>query len=215
MVLQTATNADIGCQLLGECTTLNANTNTLESRTEPKVKSGEACFECESIAHFIQEQLYDFRKEKQIDDWITHSLCDKVDNVLAKETCDSFIQEYGPSILNLIALKAFDPKVLCQQTLKLCPTVGLPVIVPEFELTHAKGGACDLCIDTVARLDAYLTSEETDKEIAEIAAQVCDEFDGHKKDEVSSNISRFVLTLVRNSSSVLQSSLFMDHTSCK
>lgn len=180
MVLRTATSADIGCAILGECTTID--TNAVAS--EPKVSSGEACFECESVAHFIQTELYDFNKEKQIDDWITHSLCDKMNNVLAKETCQSFIQEYGPSILDLIAQKAFDPKVLCQQTLKLCPTVNNPIIVPEFELTNARGGACDLCIDTVARLDAYLTSEDTDKEIAEVAAQVCDEFEGRKKDQV-------------------------------
>lgn len=179
-VLKTATSADIGCVILGECTAVN--TNTVESK--PKERSGEACFECESIAHFIQNELYDFNKEKQIDDWITQTLCDKVNNVLAKETCQSFIQEYGPSILELIAQRTFDPNTLCKQTLKLCPTVNSPIIVPEFELTHARGGACDLCIDTVERLDAYLTSEDTDKEIVEVAAQVCDEFEGHKKDQV-------------------------------
>ncbi|KAI1280649.1 hypothetical protein HDE_13763 [Halotydeus destructor] len=83
--------------------------------------SDEACYECQSIAHFIQTELYDYQKEKEIDDWVIRRICSKVVSVIGRETCESFTEEYGPAILQLIAMQVFDPKGLCEKQLKLCP----------------------------------------------------------------------------------------------
>jgi len=88
---------------------------------EPQPSNGGACFECQQIAHFIQTELYDYNKEKQVDDWLINNVCRRISVTEAQQTCESFVQEYGPSVLQLIAMKAFDPKALCEQELKLCP----------------------------------------------------------------------------------------------
>lgn len=55
MVLRQATDPDLACLLLQVC-----------SEDEAAAGGVGACYECRSVAHFIQQQLYDYESEKRI-----------------------------------------------------------------------------------------------------------------------------------------------------
>lgn len=211
LALKQATEPELGCELLMVCmaeeggiernegavSAANDNTgaNEVEELPNNEQKSDEACFECQSIAHFIQVELYDYNKEKSIDEWVINNVCNKVGNSVAKQTCDSFVEEYGASIIQLVAQRAFDPKVLCEKELKICPQsneVPRPTLSPvetvsnenpklEFELVKpSKAETCDMCVQAVKALDQLLASDVVDHEITALAGKVCTYADKRK-----------------------------------
>lgn len=207
--LKDVTDPEIACGILMVCsdmskgverneapeTAVESNLNEVEEGNAPP-KSDEACFECQSVAHFIQTELYDYNKEKVIDDWVIKNICDKVTTGIARQTCESFINEYGSSILHLIAMQAFDPKVLCEKELKLCPAtlveIGTDAPEPsdnpklEFELVKpSKAEMCDICIQSVKQLDTLLTTGIVDHEISHVATKACNYLDAKKRQMVS------------------------------
>ncbi|CAG2123480.1 unnamed protein product, partial [Medioppia subpectinata] len=98
--------------------------------------------------------------------------------VITKEACDTFVQQYGPQILNLIAQKLFDPTTVCQKEMHMCPntTTAVPVetIQPQqdFQLTR-QTEKCDLCVQLVQQMDNLLENQDVDKEIAKVVEKAC------------------------------------------
>jgi saposin len=179
--MKTATDTDLTCDLMGVCL---PSVGSLEREQEDEVAVTEipttppseasACYECKNIAHFIQTELYDYNKEKEIDDFVIHRVCDRVAQEGVRDTCTSFINEYGPSIMQMIAMKAFDPKIVCERDLRICPKT-VPVFQDQdFEILRPTSQkTCDACVHTVKELDALLAVETIDKDIAKVAARVC------------------------------------------
>jgi hypothetical protein len=127
--------------------------------------------------HFIQNELYDYKNEEEIEDFIEHKLCPRMQVVITKEACDTFIQQYGPQVLNLIAQKLFDPSTVCQKELNLCAnTTGVAIepIQPQqdFQMIQ-QNQKCDLCVSLVQQMDTLLENPAFDKEVSKIVEKAC------------------------------------------
>lgn len=193
-VMKTATDTELTCDLMGVCA-FPFSGSAIEREQEDEVitevptttptPKRSACYECQHIAHFIQRELNDYDKEKEIDDFVIHSVCDKVTQEAVRATCTSFITEYGPSIMQIIALKAFDPKMVCERDLGICPKT-VPVLQDEdFEILRPTSQkTCDACVHTVKELDALLATESIDKDIAKVAARVCSRMPADRQRQV-------------------------------
>lgn len=190
-VIQTASgNDDIACILMGVCAVNDNQEGQPDSESEPEITTTPApsksvCVECRNIAHFIQTQLYDYNKEKQVDDFIIDNVCDKALDQTVRETCESFINEYGPAIMQVIAQKAFDPNVVCEKELRICPpqetssnpspsTSSTPSLDIDFVIMEPRSQrSCDACVKAVRELDALLAIEQIDRDISKVAAKIC------------------------------------------
>lgn len=111
VAMELATSSKIACELLSMCATANelernegevpAALPTVPDANEiPEVASGnqprpphsdQACFECQSIAHFIQTELYDYNKEQAIEQWTIKNTCDRALNVSCTQLATSLI----------------------------------------------------------------------------------------------------------------------------
>ena len=150
------------------------DSETLSS--EGKVNKNKLCFECELLMHFIQNEIYDYNNEEQIEEFVEHQLCDRMKIVITKDACNQFIRQYGPQVMQLIAQKIFDPTTVCQSELKLCNTTqDIPspqTQEQDFQISWSSE-KCDLCVQLVQKIDTLLESEEFDKEVAKIVEKTC------------------------------------------
>jgi len=136
-------------------------------------KDNKICYECELLMHFIQNEIYDYNNEEQIEEFIEHQLCDRMTIVVTKETCDSFVQNYGPQIMQLIAQKVFDPSNVCHKELKLCDnSTNTATPTQDFQMSGSNE-KCDLCISLVQQIDSLLENEQFDKEVAKMVEKTC------------------------------------------
>ncbi|CAG2183575.1 unnamed protein product, partial [Oppiella nova] len=97
--------------------------------------------------------------------------------VITKEACDTFIQQYGPQVLNLIAQKLFDPSTVCQKELNLCANTTSVAVEPiqpqqDFQLIQ-QNQKCDLCVSLVQQMDTLLENPAFDKEVSKIVEKAC------------------------------------------
>ena len=188
-VMKTATDTDLTCELMGACGLVLPSIEREEEEesimsTTPPTEQG-ACHECQNFAHFIQTELYDYNKEKEVDDFLIERICDKIIQEAVKDTCKSFINEYGPSIMQQIAVKAFDPKKLCERELRLCPPSSVPEQQTDFEIIRpASERTCDTCVEVVKELDSLLAVEKIDKDISKVAARICSRVPSDRQKQV-------------------------------
>jgi len=187
-VLKTATDSEIACDLMAVCgfpssvereqeEIIIVNQEDTPTTTPPSTVST-ACHECQNIAHYIQARLNDYKTEKELDDFVIERICDQITQESIRETCTSFVNEYGPAVMQMIALKAFDPKIVCETELRICPrsldTSSQEENEQEFEiLPPTSQRTCDVCVNTVKELDSLLAVEQIDKDISKVAARVC------------------------------------------
>ena len=194
------------CEVLQACGTtefLEATTpGPVNVENEVEGKKGKGCLQCQMVAHAIQNQLNDVEKEKEIDQWFIRNVCPRLATSLAQETCQSFIIEYGASIMQLIAMKAFDSKTLCQQELKLCsnddeiPMVEIETATPQtlsikldFEMIKTEE-TCEMCVKAVGILDHLLASDVVETEVSHLASKVCNFMkEGGRKEQVFGHFS--------------------------
>ena len=177
IVLRQATQPELACELLGVC---GFPKNEIESedtvsQVGPGVTGSGTCYECQSITHFIQEELYSYDKEKRVEDFVIKNVCDKIPEDVGKETCESFVNQYGPSIMQLIAMKVFDAKLVCEQELRICPKTHLVPSPsnPSTDIEVTSQNTCNQCTASVRALDSLLSSEEIDRDISQLAAKAC------------------------------------------
>lgn len=145
------------------------------------------CFECELVMHFIQQEMYDSKSEEQIEEFIQTKVCDKVKVLSLKETCDTFVREYGPMIIQLIAQRVFDPTVVCQKELKICPNHTKSVVSEDISPTTesvSPSRKCSICISIVEKLDLILEDDIVEKETAQFIEHSCAALPKSHQDEV-------------------------------
>lgn len=213
--LKIGTDPDVVCVTLGQCGgssigTDEAAENEIESfeqiegktessiiinteaSVEQMVNSSTVCYECQMIAHFIQQELYDFEHEKRIQNFIISRVCSRAKDETVKETCTSFVNEYGSSIMQLISQEAFEPHKLCHVELNLCPkssstsSSSEPKLDIELTNSSTRNQLCSICEDSVRQLDSVLSTLSASERQAEtLIVRVCSSFTDHKKQQVS------------------------------
>lgn len=148
-------------------------------------KNNKVCYECELLMHFIQNEIYDYNNEEQIEEFIEHQLCDRIQVVVTKETCDSFVEQYGPHIMQMIAQKAFDPSNVCHNELKLCGNRTQPeaTAAHDFQMSGPTE-KCQLCISLVQQIDSLLENQDFDKQVAKMVEKTCRSMPRAKRVEV-------------------------------
>jgi len=159
------------------------------------LKSSKLCYECELVMHFIQTEIYNYNTEEQIEEFVENQLCDRLTVVITKEACDSFVREYGPQVLQLIAQKLFDPTTVCQQELRLCPNTTQSIKTSqqtESDFTIDRvSEKCQLCVSLVQQMDALLESDQFDKEVAKIVEKTCKALSNDKQTECELMVEAF------------------------
>lgn len=176
IVLRQASQPELACQLLEVCGTPDnlIETEGAEVSSVSSVSGSGVCYECQSITHFIQEELYNYEEEKRVEDFVIEKVCDRITSDVGKETCESFVRQYGSSIMQLIAMKAFDSKVVCEKELHICPkSLNETPVNPVTDIEVTSQNTCNLCIASVRELDVILSSGEVDREITKLATRTC------------------------------------------
>jgi saposin len=208
-ILTEETDPNMACTLIGLCVPPSLKKDLeIESHEWNKIEpsnminsiddtsnNNKLCFECELILHFLQTEMYDYNNEEQIENFIENFLCDKLKVVVLKETCDSFVKQYGPAIMQLIAQKYFDPTTVCKTELRLCPNNSYALENEEqfdndIVLTRASE-KCDLCVSLVQQIDGLLENDAFDKEIAQIVERACFSLPKQKQQECESMVEAF------------------------
>jgi saposin len=169
---------------------------SIDSKVDaPKSSKSTACYECELIMHFIQNELYDYNTEEQIEEFVENQLCDRLTIVITKEACDSFIRQYGPQVIQLIAQRLFDPSTVCQKELGLCPNT--TQIVKTSQTTESDFSIdqttqkCELCVSLVQQMDSLLENDQFDKEVAKIVEKTCKTLSQDKQTECELMVEAF------------------------
>jgi saposin len=175
----------------------NKESESIDSKVDaPKSSKSTICYECEIIMHFIQNELYDYNTEEQIEEFIENQLCDRLTIIITKETCDSFIRQYGPQVIQLIAQQLFDPSTVCQKELRLCPNttqiVKTSQITTESDfLIDRTTEKCEICVSLVQQMDALLENDQFDKEVAQIVEKTCKALSQDKQTECELMVEAF------------------------
>ena len=150
--------------------------------------------------HFIQNEIYDYNNEEQIEEFIERQLCDRMAIVITKDACDQLIRTWAPQIMQLIAQKLFDPSTVCHKEFKICNDTQLETTSTQSsETPHQEmqviGSTqkCELCVSLVQKMDALLENEEFDKEVAKLVEKTCTTLPKAKQVEVSLHFLDFDL----------------------
>ena len=215
--LKIGTDPNVLCLTLGECGSLsgtdeaaeneiesfehtesktdrpNVLANTETPSTDLMINGAGVCYECQMIAHFIQQELYGFEQERRIQDFVISNVCRRAKDETIRETCTSFVNQYGSSIMQLISQEAFEPHKLCHVELRLCPksvSPGSASVEPklDIELTNSssRNQLCSVCEDSVRQLDSVLsTLAASEKQAETLVVRVCSSFTDDKKQQVS------------------------------
>ena len=208
-LLKKTTDPDVVCEKLHVCSYLidsereiledeETNSNGIKDdfeqdlvteRNQESIHDHEFCYECQLITHFIQEELYDYKSEQAITEFINHHLCTRLAPILKTDLCTKFVDQYGDAFIQAIARQIFDPKLICDRELKVCPS-SLPSepSKTEFEislLTPEKEATCQLCLDVVVKLETVLENDDLKNLTAITSDTICDGFEGDKQEAVS------------------------------
>lgn len=149
---------NIACALAGLCVPsrfVNYLNGYYLQRETPKFKSNNViCEECEMIAHYIQNQMYNFKNEEQIESFIKNVMCKKLSYFIREKDCETFVNDYTPLIMQLIAQEVFDPTTLCFKEIKICTNH------TESYIKSRKHSNCELCQKLVNRVSSLPPNRE-------------------------------------------------------
>ena len=85
----------MGCYYLRNCPDRGNNQETEADMRSPKTTP--ACYQCRTIAGFIQAQLNSYTTEMRIDDFIQNKICPQFS--ILEDRCRQFVQENGVTIM--------------------------------------------------------------------------------------------------------------------
>lgn len=179
-ILSEDIDPDTACLLAGLCGQ-NTKINTL-----PEYLQGNAiCVECEMIAHFIQNKIYDYNTELQIEEYIKNHLCKAMSFVVNTRNCQAFIEQYGPIIMQTIAQDVFNPDFLCYKELHLCNHTKV------HDITHdtKQPVKCEMCQNIIQTL-INLPNNPNRLSESEFVETCCAKF---SKSEVQSKIVSYLI----------------------
>ncbi|RWS15134.1 saposin-like protein [Dinothrombium tinctorium] len=202
-VIAKETDPELACSMLRLCK-FNKIENRVKVASQKEVEEtrkpvasirDDFCYVCHITAHFIQEELYNVKNEEAIRNYIEKHVCGLLPTV-DRNLCDSYINEYGAQIEQLIAQKLFDPTVLCDKMLRICPAPNntQDVNVPFELIKPSKEKICKICMKAVDRLDQVLQSfdhQSVEKNISLIAATACKVFPKEESLECSKIVNTY------------------------
>nr|WBW70109.1 venom protein [Lampona murina] len=152
------------------CASLNiCPTNAQYSAWQSKAKDLE-CQGCQYALHFLQEQLSSPETQGEVKN-LLKKFCDVLPQTYAKN-CDAFVDEYGSSLLVLLA-QEIDPSILCYE-LKMCTNQTRMFQKPVVNILHPfKTDECSVCTTVVDYIDKLLEEDDVDKELTQLVEKVC------------------------------------------
>ncbi|GIY67639.1 hypothetical protein CEXT_229032 [Caerostris extrusa] len=134
---------------------------------------GMECQACQYALHFLQELLMGNETQEEVKNALK-SFCHILPQQFS-ENCESFIDEYGASLLVLVA-QEIDPSVMCLK-MQLCPSKELiPQLkgeASEVALNHFLVDECSVCTTVVDYVDKLLEEDDVDKELTKLVEKVC------------------------------------------
>ncbi|GFT56774.1 hypothetical protein NPIL_92711 [Nephila pilipes] len=131
------------------------------------------CQGCQYLFHFLQEQLMNNDTEEEVKN-VLKRMCEVLPKTYA-DNCEAFVNEYGASLLVLVA-QEIDPSVVCYE-LKLCktqftiPQLTNEVSMPQLNRFHLD--ECSVCTTVVDYMDKLLEMDDFDTEMTKIVEKVC------------------------------------------
>jgi saposin len=129
------------------------------------------CQSCQYALHFVQEQLMNPDTQGEVKN-LLKQVCSLIPETYG-QNCEAFIDEYGSSLLTLIA-QEIDPTTMCFQ-LKMCSNQTSLIMqkVPQVPLAPFKSDECSVCTTVVDYLGKLLEEDDVDKEITKLVEKVC------------------------------------------
>jgi len=140
--------------------------------------SGEACVLCELVVKQVDSMLADNATEKEIQDALDQ-VCSMLPSSIA-DTCKTFVDTYGPVVLNLLANELTPDQV--------CGALGLCTQNTKKSTMRAPSTQCVLCEFVIKELDQLIGDNATEKEIIQALDQVC----GVLPDTIKETCNQFV-----------------------
>lgn len=172
-VLTQDIDSNLACTMVGLCVPqsfLNyINGHFVNKPTEaPTLSKNAICVECQLLTHFLQNELYNYKNEEQIEEFLMNHFCKKVSWYINEQSCDTFIQQYGPIIMQTIAQEVFDPTTFCFKEIHVCPRT--KVLSADFTMNKADDHRCQMCQDIVNNLNQV---ESNDLELDTLVEKAC------------------------------------------
>lgn len=162
-------DAQTACTMLGLCTPSNFEMYLKGYYlAQRRSESNALCVECELIAHYIQNELYKYKNEEQIEEFIEHHLCNRLSLIINKSNCEAFVRQYGPLIIQTIAQEVFDPNTLCFKEIPVCHKKKFQP-TKDVSVRH-QSEKCQMCQDIVSKMN---TLDSINAEIEAIKTKAC------------------------------------------
>lgn len=184
-VLTQDIDSNLACTLVGLCVPQNfwkyINGDYVKPQTtlSPALNKNAVCVECQLITHFIQNELYNYKNEEQIEEFIKNHFCKKISMFVNEGSCNTFVQEYGPIIMQTIAQEVFDPTTFCFKEIHVCSQTK---VTNDIALNHLDK-RCQMCQDIVNSLHQ---TESHDLEIDSLTEKACNHLPRPQRVEVDS-----------------------------
>lgn len=198
-MIETDTDPSVACPALRLCPSTGDETDNereeyIEDNTEEiqpnYVRVGafnkfKICVECQMITKLIQKELNNFHNEQDITNFVEKDLCERFVNQKVKETCVSFIAQYGDELLQLIAQRIFDPETMCERSLKVCPSKAFSEVNPLDEIVFNRAQneeTCDICTKLIDNLRS--TTKTLSDNFETLGSKACSHESGTRQDKV-------------------------------
>ncbi|XP_055948969.1 uncharacterized protein LOC129981935 isoform X2 [Argiope bruennichi] len=150
------------------------------------------CEGCQYALHFIQNILMSNETKGKVKEYVKR-LCSVFLPQTLAGNCEAFIDEYGDSLLILVA-QEIDPSSMCYKA-GLCKSNAIiPQLVADVafpNLNHFQIDECSVCTTVVDYVDKLLEEDDVDKEITHLVEKVCVVLPTSFRDKCSSMLETY------------------------
>lgn len=154
--------ADVICQKIGLCASAAAQTVAA-----PKLKNDLLCPLCEYVVKIVEDLIQGNRSVSAIE-----AALEKVCNFLPSSlrgTCDSFVEEYAPALIELL-VRAEPPEKICAQ-IGACSSTSRSS--PVRSSPAPNDFKCAACEYIASLAEQFISSNRTEQEIVSFVEKVC------------------------------------------
>ena len=118
----------------------------------------------------------------EVEKWLDY-VCNNVMPSTIKQECTSFVNEYGPVIIQFLATE-INPNKICTQ-IKVCSNSPATVNIASHVSNDIE---CTLCVFVATAVESLVKDNKTDEEIKDVVEKICNIFSGSLKDQVTNQI---------------------------